>query len=513
MINKSFSLKITVFHGRMAPEEGVLVGYGAIIESYKLQTPMPNVLTLISSKKRQYKEGQWQVFTPRHQPEETLYKHLVFALKYEGVNLLILKKTFEQLSQKEAVELFSTEPLGQYSRRLWFLYEFLLESKLKMADLSTGNYVPLLDESLQYGISIGEKSSRYRIINNLPGTKDFCPLVSRTKKLKKHIASDFSKKKENYVKGIHKDILQRASAFLLLKDSKASFNIEGESPKGKRAARWGDAIGQAGSKDLSKEELLRLQQIVIEDDRFVEMGFRRTGGFVGQHDRATGEPIPDHISARWEDVEKLTEGLISTNNLLLKKEIDAVLVAAIVAFGFVFIHPFEDGNGRIHRYLVHHILAKKQFSHQGMIFPISASILDHIDGYRNALEAYSRPLLDFIDWEETEDHNVEVINETIDLYRYFDATKHAEFLYDCVEDTITNIIPSEITYLKNYDEFKQFLDNEFEMPDKTVALIVRFLEQNNGLLPKRRREKEFSALNNKEVSEIEIMFTKIFMSE
>jgi Fic family protein len=34
-----------------------------------------------------------------------------------------------------------------------------------------------------------------------------------------------------------------------------------------------------------------------------------------------------------------------------------VLFAAIITFSFVIIHPLEDGNGRIHRYLIHHVLA------------------------------------------------------------------------------------------------------------------------------------------------------------
>jgi len=299
---------------------------------------------------------------------------------------------------------------------------------------------------------------------------------------------------------------QRASAYLLLKDSKASFTIEGESPKSKRAARWGRAIGEAGKNDLTKEELLRLQQIIIENERFTTMGFRKTGGFIGQHDRRSYEPLPEHISAKWQDVESLTDGLLSTNKLLLSSGMDAILSAAAISFGLVFIHPFEDGNGRIHRYLFHHILAKKGFSKQGLIFPVSASILDHITDYLNVLTSYSRPLLDFIEWTETKDHNVAVHNETIDYYRYFDATGQAEFLYDCVYDTIERIIPEEISYLESYDTFKRFLDDEFEMPDKVVALLVRFLEQNDGTLSQRARQKEFSALNEDEVQLIEDTF-------
>ena len=505
-----YSRKISVFHGRIAPEEGILVGYGAIIETHQLAIPIPHVLSLISYKKRQYNINGWMVFTPRHNPEDTLYKQLSFAIRYEGINLLLFKKLFQKLNEEEIIELIQIEPLGQNSRKIWFLYEWLFQKQLAIPDLKTGNYTQLVDKKTQYCINNGLKSSRHKIINNLPGTVNFCPLVFKTPKLEQHNSEDLKEQKNNFLKSIKKDILQRTSAFLLLKDSKASFSIEGESPKSKRAARWGKIIGQAGIKKITKEELIRLQHIVIENPRFVDMGFRKRGGFVGEHDRITGEAIPEHISAKWEDIELLIEGLIETNNVLSNDEIDAVISATIIAFGFVFIHPFEDGNGRIHRYLIHHILAEKKFAQQGIIFPVSSSILEHIDDYRKTLEVFSLPLLDFIEWEETEDHNVNVLNNTIDYYKYYDATKQAEFLYDCVIDTINNIIPNEVSYLIKYDEFKKYLDDEFEMPDRMVALLTRFLEQNEGLISKRAREKELSILSNKEILKIEDEFTKIF---
>lgn len=204
------------------------------------------------------------------------------------------------------------------------------------------------------------------------------------------------------------------------------------------------------------------------------------------------------------------DGLIAANNILLNDKINAVLAASIIAFGFVFIHPFEDGNGRIHRYLIHHILAKKGFTQQGIIFPISASILNHIDDYKEALSSYSKPLLDFIEWEETSTNNIKVLNNTLDYYRYFDATKQTEFLFGCVEDTVKNIIPEEVKYLVNYDAFKQYLGDNFEMPDKLVALLVKFLEQNKGELSKRAIEKEFAELTEDEISDIEKTYKNIF---
>jgi Fic family protein len=267
--------------------------------------------------------------------------------------------------------------------------------------------------------------------------------------------------------------------------------------------RWGKAIGQAGSKPLSKEELYRLQQIVIENSKFVTMGYRTEGGFVGEHDRTTGEPIPEHISARNEDVEILMNGLIDASKKMEINSFHPILTATSIAFGFVFIHPFVDGNGRLHRYLIHHLLSAMKYSPQGIIFPVSASILERIDDYAKVLESYSHPLLDFIQWEKTKDNNVTVLNQTADYYRYFDATKQAEFLCECIDNTIHVIIPEEVAYLQKYDAMKLWLDNNYQMPDKMVALMIRFLEQNNGSLSQRAKEKEFAILTEKEVKEIE----------
>jgi len=516
--NTHFSQETPIFHGKQCPEEGHIVGYSVIIDKLGLKVPIPYQITLVCNQNKNYETDDWKVLPKSYLPEdntdlteiEALYKHLVFALKYEGINLSIYSKLVQHYITDQLTDLVNIEPTGQYSRKIWFLVEWILGKELEgKADLTRKSYIPLIDEKLQYAVE-GKKSSRHLVINNLPGTPNFCPLIKKTNKLEQYIQAQFSEKNRLYLKEIHKDILQRASSFLLLKDSRASFTIEGESPKAKRAARWGQAIGQAGTRDLSVAEFIRLQQIVIENTRFIDMGFRKKGGFVGEHDRTTGEPLPKHISARWQDLESLISGLIATNDLLIQSEFDAVLAAAIIAFGFVFIHPFEDGNGRIHRYLIHHTLAKKHFSQQGIIFPVSASILNHIDDYRVVLEQYSHPLFDFIEWKETNDHNVEVLNNTIDYYRYFDATQQAEFLYDCVIDTIENIIPTEVTYLAQYDEFKRFIDDDFEMPDKMIALLVRFLEQNNGVLSKRAREKEFDALTETEVNQIEIRYKEIF---
>ena len=102
------------------------------------------------------------------------------------------------------------------------------------------------------------------------------------------------------------------------------------------------------------------------------------------------------------------------------------------------------------------------------------------------------------------------MNETIDYYRYFYATVQSEFLFDCIDYTINRIIPQEVEYLQKYDALKAWLDDRFEMPDKMVAMLIRFLEQNNGKLSKRAREKEFKDLITSEIQKIEEQYKVYF---
>lgn len=509
MKQNQVSQEISVFHGRSAPETGLLAGYGALIDFYSLDVPIPYCLVLISHKHKKYQTEEWLVLTPRHMPEDTLAGHLVLALKYEGIDLGTLKALFKKAGAKTIADIVKAEPSGQYSRKIWFLYEWLLGEQLMIPDITAGNYVDIVDEAIQFAGS-SEISKRHHVRNNLPGVPGFCPMIRKTIKLQDLINQNFSEKIEKALGGIHADVMARTAAFLLLKDSRASYAIEGEKPPQNRAQRWGRAIGQAGQKAITKEELIRLQQIVIDNPRFLKMGFREQEGFVGEYDRKEGTPIPDHISAKWKNIDLLIKGLIDTNEKLEHTSYDAVLTAAAIAFGFVFIHPFVDGNGRIHRYLIHHVLLSKNYVPKAIIFPVSAVILERLDEYRQVLESFSMPRLELIDWKTTRDNNVEILNETIDLYRYFDATKQAEFLYSCVEQTVLDTIPKEVAYLKKYDLMKFFLDDHFDMPDKMVSLLIRFLEQGNAVLSERVKSKEFQALTEDEIKTIENKYLEVF---
>jgi Fic/DOC family len=503
-----FSEPVTIFHGSRLPERATPVGYAALIDVHELRVPMPRTLSAIGPRHKEYEQDGWHIYTPRHAPLASLEGHLTFALKYEGLDLLVLKALFQATGPESIEAIVKATPTGTYARRSWFLYEWLLGKTLDLPAAEKGAYVEVVDTDLQWAAA-GVTSTRHRIKNNLPGTPSFCPMIFRTAALRDFTTRNLPERARAVIADVPSDVLARTAAFLLLKDSRSSFEIEGEHPPQERIQRWGRAIGDAGRKPIDLDELLRLQRIVIGDDRFVLLGLRNEGGFVGDRDRDSGMPLPDHISARHEDLPSLIEGLVAFDRKAAS-DLDAVLAAAVLAFGFVYIHPFADGNGRLHRYLIHHILAERHFNPPGMVFPVSAAILDRIDDYRRALESYSGRLLPLIKWEPTEKRNVRVLNETADFYRFFDATPHAEFLYECVARTIDTDLPAETKYLEAYDTFRRSVMEVVDMPDGTLDLLFRFMRQNKGVLSKRSREREFAKLTDDEVAKIEASYAGAF---
>lgn len=503
-----FSGLVSVFHKRRLPELAMPAGYAALIDAYDLAVPIPRTLHAIGLHHRLVEGQGWRILTPRHAPEPSLEGHLTFALKYEGLDLAVLKRLFKRCSPDDIARIIGQTPTGSYARRIWFLYEWLLGQTLDVPAATAGTYVTAVDPEQQYAVA-GENSPRHRVRNNLPGTPQFCPLVFRTPTLDRFVTMDLAARARALVAKVPADLLARTASFLLLKDSRSSYVIEGERPPQNRVERWGRAIGQAGKASIDLDELLRLQKLVIGDARFVHLGLRRGGGFVGAHDRDTQAPIPDHISARPEDLTALVAGMAEFDRIETG-QLDPVVAAAVLAFGFVYAHPFEDGNGRLHRYLVHHVLAERGFNPEGLIFPISAAILERIAAYRTTLESYSARLLPLIQWDATETGNIRVLNDTADFYRFFDATPHAEFLYGCVQATIEHDLPQETEFLRRFDRFRARLEGLVDMPDRTLNTLLGFLRQNDGRLSDRARSREFKALTADEVAAVEAAYQELF---
>src|ERR1019366_5755026 len=96
--------------------------------------------------------------------------------------------------------------------------------------------------------------------------------------------------------------------------------------------------------------------------------------------------------------------------LELPEGVDPVVAATAAAFGFVFIHPFDDVNGRIHQFLVYHILPKLELPPPGILFPVSAAMLRDRLAYDQVLERFSGSIMPFIHYDLDPEHGMTVQN-------------------------------------------------------------------------------------------------------
>ena len=490
------------------------VGYAALVRGLGLSAPVAGECAVADGHIRgsARTEDGVRIFDQRYRPTDDLAGHLQFALKHEALDLIVLSRVFCRIGPDVVTGIVGANPARQHARRLWFLYEWLTGERLSLPDLASGgHYVPLLDPAQYF---LGEpanwvRSPRHTILDNLPGSPAFCPLVRRTRALEAFTGQGLDAQVQAVMGHTAPDVWRRAASFLLLADSRASFAIEGERPAHNRIERWAHVIQQAGRRALSMDEMLRTHAALIHDDRFVAHGLRTQGVFLGDRDRF-GDPVPEFIGARAQDLAALLAGLLQTDHLLGVRRIDPVIHAAIIAFGLVFIHPFEDGNGRMHRALIHHVLAERGFAPGGLVFPVSAVMLDRIHEYREVLRAHSSRLMPFIDWTPDAQRNVDVRNDTADLYRYGDYTPLAEFLYACVAHTVTELLPQEVRYLQCHDRALTAIAQHIDLPQNVARDLIMFVTQNDMKLPIRRRKGEFASLTDDEVGVLEAEIARAF---
>jgi Fic/DOC family protein len=502
--------QVAYFQDKLVPAGTELTGWAALVHALALKAPVrePSSISEKHVGGSQRMAGAWRVFDKRYKAGSDVADHLTFALRHETIDLLVLKRALEAVPAKTVEDFVKATPTGAVTRRLWFFYELLTGNRLDLDDALNVAAVDALDPEL-YFTSDSRLSQRHRVRDNLLGSAGFCPIIRKSEKLLAYLELDLAQQAHDTIVKTGAKLIARAASFMLLTDSRASFEIEGERPPHNRIERWGRAVLEAGKQPLNQTEIYRLHTILIGDDRFTEIGYRTAGVFLGERDY-TNAPLPEFIGARHADVPELMTALNECNNRLRLSDLDAVLQATAIAFGFVYIHPLADGNGRLHRCLIHHVLAERKFTPPGMVFPVSSVMLDRIDEYQDTLQAHSAPLMPFIEWKVTADQNVEVTNDTADLYRYFDCTAEAEFLYACVQRTVEHDLPREIDYLKRHDAALQRIMNAVEMPDQLAQSLIMFIRQNNNQLGRRRRENEFEKLTDGEVVAIETVITEEF---
>lgn len=490
------------------------VGYGYLIKHFALKVLPPYKKSFSSPLSVHSKEitedGEEEFFPIKNCPSGAWQEHLLFAVKKEGINLQILKAFFRKIPTSEMSALIQTRMHSVYLRRIWFFYEFLTGKVLPIPAIKTGNYDHALPPEQYFVLddAHSERARRQRLFNNLPGTAELCPMVCLTEKIKAEIRKNFSLEISGILKKYPSELVYRASSFLYLKETKSSYAIERQTPTQQRTAAFMTVLQQAGRAKLSRQFLIQLQNSIV-DERYAENSYRTDQGYVGQT-LTPGREIIHFVGAKPEDVPLFMDAWLKAAEKILDGNCNPVISAAVLAFTFVFIHPFDDGNGRIHRYLLHHILTRKGVNPENIIFPISAVLYKNARLYDRMLESFSRKLLPLIDYSLAEDGSMTVHNATADFYRYIDFTYIAEKIFDVVEETVRHELVPELEYLIAWEHARAKMREIVDMPEKKVLQFILFTQQNHGIFPKRRRE-QFSELTDPEIRQLADIVKKVII--
>lgn len=447
-----------------------------------------------------------EYYPPAAKPADTLAGHLTFALKHEGIHLEFLARLYDVIPAGDLEAWIAGEATGQYARRAGFFYEYLTGRQLAFPGVVAGNYVAALDEDDYLTASRPINNPRWRVRDNLPGSRDYCPLVLRTPRVRQAEQYDCVQHLADLEAEFGADLLQRSAVWLTIKESRASFAIEHEEQHVERVRRFAAVMEQrCGQLDepLSEDALGELQARIL-GPRATRYGVRRSPVFVGEVDGFT--EVVHYIAPHWDDAPVLLSGL---RDFEMRTRGAAALVrAAVLSFGFVYIHPMTDGNGRISRFLINDVLRRDKAIPAPFILPVSATIASTVvnrRGYDQVLELFSRPLMRLYEqaWrfgaeqlaEDGVRYNLQfdAYKDALPAWRYPDMTDHAEYLAQVVQLTIEQEMRKEAGYLRSLRTARERVKQIIEGPDSDIDRIIRSVRENGGLLSGKLL-KEFPAL-------------------
>ncbi len=501
----------------MKAPESKPVGYAWLAEHFAVSTLPYWIETRVLRKgaKQSIEEnGRLSVFlTAGRDPGDGVFAQLEFALREEGLHLELLRKILPELAPGEVREYVRGKPTSRYARVIWWLFESFYGRELDLDDVKTGNYTDLLDPG-EYVTGPVRKIRRQRVNVNLLGSIHFSPMVRR-RGLGAWNEGELRKSCEDVIGNYPPAIFQRAVRYLYAKESKSSYEIERETPDQLRAEKFIGLLEQAWHRSfLEKEALVELQQTIV-DSRYANEDWRSEKNeqiYVGEA-LAPGQERVHFAAPKPEDLDELMSEFLEMARRITKGNsrdenkkppVPTLVAAAVISFVFDFLHPFSDGNGRVHRFLLHHVLARNGFGPEGIILPVSAVILNRPRDYDHALESFSKPLMKLVDYHLDERLRMTVENDTADFYRYIDCTELTRITIAFIRETIHEELPVELQYLLDYEEIRRQMRAVVELPDRVGDLFLKLCQQNEGRLSQKKRNlPEFAPLRDAEIAAME----------
>ena len=419
---------------------------------------------------------------------DQLLDHLLFALKYEGVNLQILAEALPKIPGGDLIARLRESPTGVYIRKACYLWEWFAAAELTDLPSIAGPYEPLFDPENHVTGEL-RRNQKWRINFNGIGSAAYCPTVRLTPAIKDGIAGDVLGRTRSFLDSLGPTSADRALSWAYLSETDSSFAIEREAPSQNKTETFVALLQQAHEgRPLSEDYLSDLQSATITNPFDKAASFRheqnwlRGGGLRGPGSVTYVPPSPELLSELMPAFMAMANGL--------PRQIDPIVAASVASFGFVFLHPFMDGNGRLSRFLFHHALCRSDRLEKGLLLPVSVAMKRQEAEYLRALQSFSVPARKLwkVIWLD-EDRFDFKFNGADAVYRFWDATPCVEFGYRMAEQALEVDLRQETEFLARFDRIANAVNDEFDVRSNDQHLLVVSALQNGGRISNNRRKK------------------------
>ncbi|MCV6589672.1 MAG: Fic family protein [Marinobacterium sp.] len=487
------------------------VGYAYLSELNGVKAITPDVRSRVMPVSRKERIGDVLAIPRSLQPEANILSHVLYALKHEGINLQILAQVLPLIDETAMREEFESSPTGKYLRAACFLWEHFTEQTInRTTNLQQGNYHPLFNPD-QYITTKGYRDKRWRIIFNGLGSLDYCITVKRTEHLQEGLSKDILARTQAFTDSLSPEMLNRTLSWAYLSETRDSFAIEKEIPDAGRVHRFTNLLRQAHrARSIDEDYLTDLQNATINNKFDWAAAFRHEQNYLSN---GTGAIGITYIPPEPELCRELMEHWMTFANAL-PNDVDPLILGAIISFGFVFLHPFMDGNGRLSRFMFHHVLCQRGSLANGLILPVSAVLKDQEREYLEALTDFSEKARAFWDVTYIDIDNIHFSFEGCDaIYRYWDGTACAELMVNASEEAMEQHIRKEVAYLSQYDALKRRIDREYDIADKTLSKLIMFCLSQNGRISKNRRTQHQYDVQAEVFDAIEQAYVELFNNQ
>lgn len=408
-------------------------------------------------------------------------EHLLFALKHEDLDLQAAILALKKIDAAPLVAQFAAAPSSRFLQQACFLWEIANHQSLD-APLAKGPTLPLFDPAT-FLTGPSQKFTRWRVDFNGLGSPQYSPAVRLTPEIKALLDEDILGQAREFIQSIDPEMVQRTVRWAYLSETEGSYAIEREAPTSSRTEAFARLLARAHEEErLTEDYLVELQNLTVQSAIDQAVQYRTQQNWLRRDSSVTYvPPAPAHLLA-------VMEGLLALANRR-DDHIPPLVLGSLVSFGFVFAHPFMDGNGRLSRFLFHKMACRDAGLPNGLVLPISTAMARHEDRYLRALCSFSAPAREL--WTVAKVSDLEydcTFDGSPEIYHYWDATRCVQFGLEMAKEALQHDLLTEVEFLGQFDRVYTRVNKAIDMNNNLMNTLVQLLVKNQGRLSNNKRK-------------------------